>query len=462
MVILLTGATGLVGKELGKALIKEGHELIVLSQDSSKAKTILPFPAKVFSWGANFEELPKDILNGVEAIIHLAGESIASGRWTKKRKERIYESRILTTRKLVNAVKAAHLKGDLKLKHFISASAIGIYGNRGDELVNEESSLGNDYLASVCKDWEKETLSLNEIGIRVVNPRIGIVLSAQGGALEKMLLPFSLGLGGAIGLGRQWMSWIHLEDLVQLFLFVLKNQEIKGSLNAVAPNPVTNKEFSKVLASSLERPLFFPVPPLMLKVILGEMSTLILAGQRVSSEKALNNGMKFKYPNLYSALKEICTPFQKCQKELLAEQWIPKKPEDIFPFFSDEKNLEKLTPEFLGFKVLQKSTPHIHEGTLIDYRLRVHGIPLRWRTRIEDWKPGHQFVDTQLKGPYQLWHHTHDFIEFAGGTLMRDRVLYRVPFGWLGDLFAGIKIRSDVTKIFNFRRKIIFDLFYRS
>jgi len=462
MIILLTGATGLVGKELGKALIKEGHELVVLSQDSTKAPFYLPFPAKVFPWGANFEELPTEILNGVEAIIHLAGESIGNGRWTKKRKQKIYESRILTTRKLVNAVKATHLNGNLQLKHFISASAIGIYGNRGEEEVNEESSLGTDYLATVCKDWEKETQDLSELGIRVVNPRIGIVLSAQGGALEKMLLPFGLGFGGVIGLGRQWMSWIHLEDLVQFFLFTLNNHEIKGCLNAVAPGPVTNKEFSKTLASSLEKPLLFPIPPLMLKVMLGEMSTLILSGQKVSSAKAQKKGMKFKYPDLQSALKEICHPFQNSQKELLAEQWVPKKPEDIFPFFSDEKNLEKLTPEFLGFKVLQKSTPHIHEGTLIDYRLSVHGIPLRWRTRIEDWKPGHQFVDTQLKGPYQLWHHTHDFIEFAGGTLMRDRVLYRVPFGWLGDLFAGIKVRSDVTKIFNFRRKIIFDLFYRS
>jgi len=462
MEVLITGATGLIGKELGKKLIENGHTLRVLTRDTERALANLPFPAKIYPLGLANEDLNPEALIGVDAVINLSGESIGEGRWNNKRKKELYDSRIFTTRKLVRAIKNVHGSSNFKLKHFISASAIGIYGNRGDEELNEESQLGDDFLAGICKDWEIESDYLQDIGVRVVNPRIGIVLSPHGGALQKMMLPFCLGLGGPIGLGKQWMSWIHLKDLVDIFIHLLENSTLVGPFNACAPRPATNYDFSKTLAESLGRPMVFPVPSLMLKILLGEMSTLVLSSQKVSPQKIIKGGFNFKFPDLASALENLCSPFRGSQKELVAEQWIPKHPSEIFPFFSDEKNLEKLTPTFLNFKVLKKSTPAINEGTLIDYRLNIHGLPIKWRTRIEDWRPGTQFVDTQLKGPYRLWHHTHDFIEFAGGTLMRDRVLYKVPLGLLGDLFAGLKVRSDVTKIFSFRRKIIFDLFYRA
>lgn len=171
-------------------------------------------------------------------------------------------------------------------------------------------------------------------------------------------------------------------------------------------------------------------------------------------------GFKFEHPEFVKAIRELCEPLQHGQHEFVSEQWVPKKPEEIFPFFSLETNLERLTPPFLSFKVIGKSTPEIREGTLIDYKLSLHGLPVKWRTRIESWQPERfRFVDTQLKGPYRTWHHTHEFLPLAGGTLIRDRVLYKLPLGFFGDVAAGWKVSGDVGQIFDFRRGIIQTLF---
>jgi uncharacterized protein (TIGR01777 family) len=300
MKVLITGATGLVGKELGKQLAKQGHSIVVLARDPKRAKTLLPFEAEVFPWSAETDIPTSEALQGVEAVIHLAGESIAKGRWTDERKKKIYESRILGTRNLV-----AGIKQSSSIKILISASAIGIYGDNGSELLNENHQQGDDYLACVCKDWEKETLAVAD-KVRVINLRIGVVLSRQGGALEKLLPLFSLGLGGIIGKGTQWMSWIHLQDLINIVQFVLSQNSMRGPYNAVAPKPVTNKVFSEILAQSLSRRLFFPVPSLAMKLAMGEMSTIVLASQNVDSQKLVSEGFAFSYPELSLALGQIC------------------------------------------------------------------------------------------------------------------------------------------------------------
>ncbi len=455
MKILMTGATGLLGKDIGKKLTEKGHGITVLTRDPKAAKSQLPFPARLYAWKNYSETVPSSYFDDIDAVIHLAGESIASGRWTKARKKLILESRTIGTKNIVKAIKAS--KG--QVKQFISASAIGFYGDNQNR-VTEDSSPGKDFLAMVCTEWEKESLELAQTGVKVINPRIGIVLSRKGGAMDKMLPLFSLGLGGVLGNGKQWMSWIHQDDLTQMFVHFVNHPELHGAFNAVAPHPVTNKDFSRSLAQALNRSLFFPVPDLALKIGLGEMSTLVLKGQNVSSQKISDTGFQFKYRSLTEALNELCAPLQSGQKEIFTEIWLPKKINEVFPFFSDEKNLEKLTPEYLNFHVLSKSTEVIREGTLIDYKLSLHGIPLKWRTLIENWEPGRKFVDRQIKGPYKLWHHTHEFEEMAGGTLIRDRVLYQLPLGRLGELFSGPFVRSDVAKIFNYRKKIITHLFY--
>lgn len=455
MKILMTGATGLIGKELGQALAKSGHEITVLSRNIEKAKAELPFPAHVFKWNGDQGEIPLEALKEIEAVINLAGESIGAGRWTAESKKLIYDSRIEGTRNLVKAIIKMHEEGNLKIKDFISASAIGIYGDRSNTLLHEDTFHGNDYLAKVCEDWEKEAQILTEMNIRVVNPRIGIVLSQYGGALDKLLPLFTNGIGSAVGTGNQWMSWIHHQDLVRLFQHVLENKSITGPVNAVAPDPVTNLVFSKILARTLKKRLFPKVPSFILKLALGEMSTLVLSSQRVSCAKVLQSGFTFNYPRVEEAFQEITTYIREGHQEYFAEQWVARSPDEIFPFFTNEGNLEKLTPEFLSFKVMGKSTPYINSGTIIDYRLSLYGLPFYWKTEIKNWEPGRKFVDVQLKGPYKSWHHTHEFIPFLNGTLLRDRVLYRLPLGTLGNLVAGLKVTSDVKKIFSFRRWFI-------
>lgn len=284
MRILVTGITGFIGRPLGQRLAEEGHEIVALVRDPGVK---LPFPAELKSWDT------KEI-KGVDAVIHLAGESIAARRWSEAQKKKIIVSRVDTARKLGQIVKKPPL--------LLSASGIGFYGDRGEEQLTESSSQGNGFLAEVCEQWEK---SVREIGAaRTVMLRTGMVLGRGGGALAKILPLFRAGLGGKLGSGQQWMSWIHLEDIVELYLFALQNAAVQGPVNAVAPLPVTNEEFTKILAKAVNRPAFLPAPSFALKLALGEMSTLLLDSQR-AKESVSQRGFKFKYRSLAQALAEI-------------------------------------------------------------------------------------------------------------------------------------------------------------
>ncbi|MFA5583402.1 MAG: TIGR01777 family oxidoreductase, partial [Bacteriovoracaceae bacterium] len=216
MRILITGGTGMIGKELGKALSAQGHELIILTRNTEKAKAVLPYPAKIITYTNS--TIPDEAFEGVEAIYNLAGENIGAKRWNSERKKKLHASRIKMTQNLVKGVKHQLANNKKTLTKFISVSAIGIYGDRNDELLTEESSPDNDFLAQICKDWERESQILTQDNIQVINPRIGIVLSSQGGALERLLPLFSSGIGSAVGSGKQWMSWIHIQDLVSLLV----------------------------------------------------------------------------------------------------------------------------------------------------------------------------------------------------------------------------------------------------
>jgi uncharacterized protein len=460
--ILITGATGLIGKEVGKKLIEHGHQLSVVSRNPNRARMELPFPARVFKWSGESEEFPQAALDEVDAVVHLAGESIADGRWSEERKKRIRDSRVIGTQRLVDAI-AIHSEAKNRIKVFVQGSAIGYYGSRGDEVLNESSTKGEDFLADVVADWEVEADRLASVSqapdFRLVKLRTGIVLSRHGGALAKMLPLFQKGLGGKLASGQQWMSWIHIEDIASLFAFSVENEDARGVINGSAPEPARNDRFTVALARAVGRPVFLPVPESALKIAFGEMSQALLGSQRVVPERALELGFQFRFPELVPALEQLGETLKAGQHELFAEQWVPMTPEEVFPFFCSELNLEALTPQFLNFKVLGKSTDKIEEGTLIDYRLSLHGIPMKWRTRIEEWQPNKKFVDVQLKGPYRRWHHTHEFIPFAGGTLLRDRVLYQLPMGWLGDTAAGWKVGGDVGQIFAFRRQQIDTMF---
>ena len=447
MKILVTGATGFVGKTLLPLLAEKGHEIIILTRDAKSAQVKLPIDCKIIEWNGNSIHID----DGIDSVINLCGESIASGRWTSKRKQTIYDSRILSTRNLVDYFR----KKSHPIKSWISASAIGIYEN--PIAPDESSPFGKEFLAKVCSDWEQETFKAKDLNIRTVAFRIGMVLGFDGGAMEKLLPIFKLGLGGNLGNGHQWMSWIHVRDLSGLIVEALENPSYEGAINAVSPNPVTNRDFTSTLAGTLKKPGILPVPGWALKLLLGEMSQILINSQKVSSNIVKGLGYKFIYPNLKIALKIIC---DQPGHALRNEQWVPQPLDKVFEFFTDPKNLEKLTPDFLQFKILKVTSPSLREGTLLDYSLKIRGIPVRWQSKITEIIPGVRFSDMQTKGLYHYWHDTHEFYEKNGGTLIRDRVLYKLP-GWVpGDVIAHWFIRKDLEKIFLHRREVVKKLFH--
>src|SRR5262245_23608794 len=297
MKILITGATGLIGRSVCRSLIDEGHQVAVLSRRPPAAIELAGVIA--FRWEPVAESPPAAALEGVEAVIHLAGEPLAAARWTDEQKRRIRDSRVKGSRNLVAGMRATTRPP----KVLVSASAVGFYGDRGDEILNESSAPGSGFLSEVCLEWEAEAARARELGVRVALVRTGVALSLSGGALEKMLLPFKLGLGGRVGDGRQWFPWIHIDDIAGIFLHALASPAVNGPINGVAPGIVTNKEFTRELAAALNRPAFFPVPKFALRALLGEMSQVVTSGQRAVPQVAQNTGYQFKYPNLKSALE---------------------------------------------------------------------------------------------------------------------------------------------------------------
>jgi uncharacterized protein (TIGR01777 family) len=295
MTITITGASGFIGRRLMKAL-SNGHTIRVLSRH---AGTNLPAGVKLFVWDALKGQPPAESLEGADAVVHLAGEPIAQ-RWSDDVKQKIRDTRIAGTRSLVQALSTLPQRPLV----LVCSSAIGYYGSRGDEVLTESSAAGTGFMAEVCIAWEREADVAEALGMRVVKVRTGVVLGANGGALTMMIKPFKAGMGGKLGSGHQWMSWIHLDDLVGIFLHVLENS-LRGPVNGTAPNPVTNEEFTKNLAHALHRPAVFPVPAFMLKTMFGEMSEVMLASQRVLPKAAEAAGYQFRYPEVAGALENI-------------------------------------------------------------------------------------------------------------------------------------------------------------
>lgn len=455
MRILMTGATGLIGREIGKALARRGDSLVCLVRDVDAARRRLPFPAELHAWD-HTREVTAQAMRGVEAVINLAGAPVAEGRWTAARKALILDSRVGSTRRLVDAV----LAHGAKLKVFVHGSALGYYGDRGDERLTAGSSKGPGFLADVVQKWEAELAPLYQRGtaLRVPVVRTGIVLAREGGALAEMLPMFRLSAAGRLGSGRQWMSWIHLDDIVGLFIHAL-DSAASGILEGAAPRPVTNREFTTALCRSLGVIENLPVPAPAVQLLFGEKAEIVLGGTRLEPAATLACGYRFRFESVEEALADLLSPLLGGTYLRVWEQWVPRAPEALWPFFCDAHNLEQITPPFLRFRVLGRSSGEIGAGSLIDYRLRLDGVPIRWQSRIEAWDPPRAFVDTQVKGPYRLWHHTHEFEPVGAGTLLRDTVRYQLRGGWLGRLAAGGRVASYVERIFDYRARKIDQLF---
>lgn len=301
-IIAITGASGFIGSSLVPFLTLKGYSVCRLVRYNSAVQRPPSLPSNEIFWDPQKGVINSESLEGIDAIINLAGENIAEKRWSEARKETIKKSRVDGTLLLNKTI--ANLKTPPKV--FISASAVGYYGNRGEEILNENSSPGAGFLSEVCQEWEKATQSTKETNkskIRVVNLRLGMVISKKGGVLAKMLLPFSLGLGGKLGNGRQYMSWIDLCDLLQVILFIISNETIYGPVNAVSPSPVTNEEFTKILAHVLHRPAFFNIPAQAIKLVFGQMGEeLFLGSTHAIPKKLTDNGFSFLYATLKQAL----------------------------------------------------------------------------------------------------------------------------------------------------------------
>ncbi|MEI8025927.1 MAG: TIGR01777 family oxidoreductase [Pseudomonadota bacterium] len=442
--ILVTGATGLIGRKLIHSLMRQGHEVSALARSPQKLPEI---PSdRVFSWSD--QEVPSpEVFSKMDIVVHLAGEGIADKLWTAPRKKRLRDSRVEGTKNIVRAI--SMLSEDSRPKVFISASAIGFYGNSSSPH-HENGRAGSGFLPELCRDWESAANQARALGLRTVLLRIGLVLAKESGFLSKAP-PFILGSGS------QWMSWIHIDDAVRLIDFAIKESAIEGELHLTAPTPVTNRDFMKTYSAVKGVPFLLTAPKWVIKLLTGELSQIVLSSHRVQPLKALQLGFRFQFENLGEALENLVGKARFTENFFSSRQFIPLPRDLVYAFFSKAENLEILTPPWLKFKILNQSTPEIRKGTLINYRLRIHGFPVWWRTLIAEWNPNESFVDTQLRGPYKKWYHLHTFEEVPGGTLISDDVTYEVP-GWIFGKWILPLIKRDVSAIFAYRRGKIQEL----
>ena len=301
MRIIITGGTGLIGRSLSQALVSEGHEVIVLSRQPEKVKDA-PVGVKVQAWDGKSAQGWGQLADGAGAIVNLAGAGIADERWSAARKQLIRQSRIEAGRAIMETIAAANVKPNV----LIQASAVGYYGvHSGDAQLTESASPGGDFLSKVCFDWEASTAPASKFGVRRAIIRTGVVLSNEGGALPKQVMPFKFFAGGPVGSGKQWYPWIHVDDQVRAIQFLIANNKASGPFNLTAPNPVTNKEFGQIVGEVLGKPAFMPAPGFAMKTVFGEMSIVLLEGQRAIPQKLLDLGFKFKYATARAALQAL-------------------------------------------------------------------------------------------------------------------------------------------------------------
>lgn len=463
MRVFVTGATGFIGRALIPRLRRDGHAVVAWARSEARARSLLGADVEIVPTGGGVEALVR-ALERCDGVVNLAGEPLMGGRWTAARRTLLEDSRIKVTDDLVRAIALARTRPRV----FISGSAVGYYGDRADEPLTETSSGGDGVLARLCQKWESAAQPAETLGLRVVRLRTGVVLGRAGGALAQMLPPFELGLGGPVGSGKQYLPWIHLHDLVKIIAVALVDDRYRGPVNGVAPEQATSRSFSRALDRVLHRPAMLPLPALALKAIFGEAATVLLASQRVEPRAIEQRQFTFDFPTLDAALEDIVGGASvtisragsrpegagEARYELRTTTVVDAPIEETFAFFSQAANLGLITPPAMRFSI-QGSIPPMAEGAMIDYRVRVGPLPVRWRTRITAWEPGRRFVDLQEAGPYRFWWHEHSFLADGTRTVMEDRVYYAPPLGILGRLAHRLFIGPTLTKVFQYRGDVI-------
>ena len=460
MKVLITGATGLIGRAAMLRLLADGgHEITAVSRDPERASNQLGSEVNIVGWGD--EAGLVSALDGCDCVLHLAGEPVASRRWTRHTRKRIWDSRVGSTNALVTAMRSCRAAP----KVLIQASAVGIYGGQKTR-VDESSAPGVGFLAELGEAWEAEGSAAQSLGTRVVAARFGVVLGHYG-AFETMMRVYQWKLGARLGSGDHGMPWVHLDDAVGMLLWAAHTQEVSGPLNVVSPKPVSQRIFHRCLQSHLGTQWSPPLPRWFLRGVLGSRSELICEGDFVCPRKAIRYGYSYQYPTLESAFETLCRPMteaqlsikstpvpalrrgRKSQYVLYAETLVPSPIEEVAPWFETPANLTLMTPPFMAFEIRNQEPMGVDAE--ISYRIRLFGIPMRWTSRIPIFEPGVRFVDTQIKGPYRLWWHEHKFVAVEGGTQIIDIVHYRVPGLIFGRIANRAWVGPTLHRIFSFR-----------
>ena len=477
MKIFITGATGFIGRALVAHFLSKGYLITAWTRDVSRARDMLGEGVHLVPIDVSDEILRQEIESS-DAVVNLAGRAIVGVRWNKNVKEEIYSSRVGLTKRLVGEMKLCSRQP----KVLISASAVGYYGDRDwDELV-ERSSGGTGFLSDLCRDWEQAALDAEGSGTRVCTMRFGIVLGREEGILKQVTPSFQLGLGTYTGTGKQCVPWIHIDDIVLIIGLCLRNGRISGPVNCTSPNPVSSLVFSRTLGALTPAKMYIGIPSVLLGLLFGEGGNVLTNSQNALPAKLIDHGYEFEFPSLYDALweefnyehvsiKEVESEtaaanrdsalVPKGQYELRTNVELNALPKETFSFFSSPLNLGITTPSWMRFRIINMPV-QIDKDSRISYKISLgFGIlSLRWTTRILDWNPDESFTDVQEKGPYNLWFHQHRVIGTDKGTsIMEDRVIYSVPLGILGKLTHMVFIKGILIRIFNYRRKVIRQIF---
>lgn len=470
MRILITGATGFVGRALCLRLSRDGHRLVAWVRRPEQARCVLAADVELLDASSD----PRDValereISRCDAIVHLAGEPVVGRRWNARRKQSLVDSRVASASRLVAALSRA----ERRPRTWIGASAVGYHGDRGDRALDEDSPPAHDFLGDLCQRWERASGAARAHGARVVLIRIGLVLGPQGGVLGAMERPFRLGLGGRLGSGRQFWPWIHIDDLLEMFVRALVDPTIDGAYHGTAPEPATQAEFTRTLGRVLRRPTWLPVPAFALRIGMGEAASALLASQRALPKRWLAAGFRFRFAELAKALedclgadRELSVSADTLPRDhdylrdrrpthvLERTTWLDAPRAEVALFFSRAENLGAMTPPDMPFRILTPTPIAMAAGTTIDYRISLAGLALRWRTRIERWSGADGFVDVQLRGPYRAWWHEHEFTEVGPSrTKMVDRVRFALPGGWLGRLCGFGLVAAKLRGIFGYRTR---------
>jgi hypothetical protein len=462
MQILMTGASGTIGRSLALRLLRDGHQITALERSVARARAALGAEVAIADYS---DATIAARVEAADAVINLAGAPVLGQRWSASWLRVLRDSRVGLTRRLVEAIKRASDRPRV----LISSSAIGYYGDRGLGAVDESDPPGDDVLAVLCRDWEAAALEAEDYNVRVAILRIGVVLSHGGGALEAMAKPFRLGVGGRLGTGEQLVSWIHIEDVAEIVAAALTDERYAGPINAVAPAPVRNVELAAAIGAVLGRPSIIPAPAFALRILVGEGAGVLTASTPVIPGRLVDLGHRFQFASLDPALRDC---LDAPGPEITAVDGWPDNPylerrppryrlrdralldapvDEVFRFFSAPENLAAITPPSMSFSIESPRPIAMGEGTEIDYRVRLGPIPMRWRTRIRVWEPGARFVDSQERGPYRSWWHQHTFEADGDRTRVADDVYYAPPLGPLGRIANAVFVKRQLSDIFAYR-----------